>query len=86
VILNGDENQFDIVLDIFNKFGIVSYCNIRWKKSKAFYIAASKQWRQKPFEQLGLQWLNNSIHYLGIKIPTNLNGNKHELFCLNFEG
>ena len=69
VFLEGRKNDFDIMLDILNKFGELSGCKINGSKSKAFYISNLRDSSNRYRENKGLTWPVDTVTYLGITIP-----------------
>jgi len=86
VCLDGFESQIKYVYEIFQNFALKSGCKINWDKSKAFNIDASKHWIQAPLSNVGLQWSNNTIRYLGLIIPTQPSSDPFEMFKMSFDG
>ena len=82
VFLEGKKNNFDIVFDIFHKFGELSGCKINGSKSKAFYIDNLRDSSNKYRENKGLTWPVDTVTYLGITIP--VGKEKKNIFESNF--
>ena len=85
IFLNGLENQFEYVFDIFQAFGRISGCRLNLKKSEAFHIGSNIFRNDHPMGHLGLKWPQYIINYLGVTIPIKPSKDKFELFRLNLE-
>ena len=71
IYLNGNPSQFKHVFDILRTFGDQTGHKVNINKSNAFYGGSSRENGVKPFSAAGLQWLTNTIKYLGVNIPIN---------------
>jgi len=49
-------------------FSIISGCRVNFQKSQSIYFGSMKDKIQKPFINEGLQWTEQELKYLGVKI------------------
>ena len=80
IFLNGLENQFEYVFDIFQAFSRISGCRLNVDKSKAFHIGSNIFRNDHLMAHLGLKWLQYTINCLGVTIPIKPSKDKFELF------
>ena len=85
IFLNGLENQFEYVFDIFQMFGRISGCRLNLDKSEAFHIGSNIFRNDHPMAHLGLKWPEYTVNYLGVTIPIKPSKDKFELFRLNLK-
>ena len=85
IFLNGLENQFEYVLDIFQAFGRISGCRLNLDKSEASHIGSKIFRNDHPMAHLGLRWPQYTVNYLSVTIPIKPFKDKFELFRLNLE-
>ena len=85
IFLNGLENQFEYVFDIFQALGRISGCKLNLDKYEAFHIGSNIFRNDQPMAHFGLQWPQYTINYLGVTIPIKPFNDKFELFRLNLE-
>ena len=85
IILNGLENQFEYVFDIFQAFGKISDCRLNLDKSEAFHIGCNILRNDHPMAHFGLKWPQHTVNYRGVTIPIKLSKDKFELFRLNLD-
>ena len=85
IFLNGLENQFEYVFDIFQAFGRISSCKLNLDKSEAFHIGSNIFRNDHPMAHLDLKWPQYTVNYLGVTIPIKPSKDKFELFRLNLE-
>ena len=85
IFLNGLENQFDYVFNIFQAFGRIWGCKLNLDKSEAFHIGSNIFQNDHPMAHFGLQWPQYTVNYLGVTIPITPFKDKFELFRLNLE-
>ena len=71
IFLNGLENQFEYVFDIFQTFGRISGCRLNLDKFEAFHIGSNILRNDHPMAHFGLKWPQYTINYLGVTIPIN---------------
>ena len=69
IFLNGLENQFEYVFDIFQAFGRISGCRLNLDKSEAFHIGSNIFQNDHPMAHLGLKWPQYTVNYLRVTIP-----------------
>ena len=85
ISLNGLENQFEYVFDIFQAFCRISGCRLNLDKSEALHIGSNIFRNDHPMPHLGLKWSQYTVNYLGVTTPIKPFKDKFELFRLNLE-
>ena len=85
IFLNGLENQFKYVFNIFQAFGRISDCRLNLDQSEAFHIGPNILRNDHTMTHFGLYWPSHTVNYLGVTFRIKPSKYKFQLFRLNHD-